>query len=94
MRIQWKDEFKKDYTRLEKKLKKSDPLRNALFRAISSLQMGEDLSKKFIVNRIPAQGQGWHVCYFYEEYILIYKVERRYVKLSRLGTPKELEKER
>lgn len=94
MRIQWKDKFKDDYTRLEKTLKKSDSMRKALFKAIRMLQEGEDLSEQFIVNRIPAQGQGWYVCYFYKEYVVIYKLEKQYVKLSRLGAPKELEKER
>ena len=90
MRIHWKDEFKEDYKRLETRLKKSAPLRNALFNVINRLQLGENLTEKYTVNRIPAEGVGWYVCYFYKDFILIYKVEGQYVKLSRLGTAKEL----
>jgi addiction module RelE/StbE family toxin len=94
LKIHWKDEFKEDYTRLETQLKRSVPLRKALFRAISMLQQGKELSEHYAVNRIPAQGMGWYDCYVYDNIIMIYKIEGQYVKLSRLGTPEELEKER
>ncbi len=94
MRIHWKDEFKKDYKQLEKRLKQSPQIRKALFQAVSILHQGKDLSKKYAVNSIPAQGSGWYDCYVYDDIVMIYKIEGQYVKLSRLGTPKYLEKER
>lgn len=79
---------------LKTRLKKSIPLRKAISMVISMLQQGNDLSAKYVVNRIPAQGEGWYDCYVFDDIILIYKIEGQYVKLSRLVTPKELEKER
>ncbi|MBC8379351.1 MAG: type II toxin-antitoxin system mRNA interferase toxin, RelE/StbE family [Planctomycetes bacterium] len=94
MKIRWKERFKEDYKELEKRLKKPIPFRKALFRAVSILEKGDDLSEKYTVNRIPAQGPGWYDCYVFEDIIMIYKIQGRYVKLSRLGTPKKLQKER
>lgn len=56
------------------------------------LQQGQDVSEKFVLNRVLAAGEGWYACYFYDEYVLLYKTEGQYVKLARLGTPEELEK--
>ena len=94
MKIYWKEQFKEDYQRVESKLKNPIPFRKALSRAISVLQQEKDLSKKYTVNRLPAQGQGWYDCYVFEDIIMIYKIQGQYIKLSRLGTPRELEKER
>jgi addiction module RelE/StbE family toxin len=92
LRIHWKEAFKKDYARLEKRLKQFDPLRRELFEAIRMLQQGQNVSEKFVVNRVIAEGEGWYACYFYDKYVLLYKIEGQYVKLARLGTPRELEK--
>ena len=93
MKIHWKDKFKEDYERHEKKLKSSASLRKALFRAISMLQQGKDLSEDYTVNRLLTQGQGWYGVYLFEDVIMIYKIQRQYVSLSRLGTAKELRKQ-
>ena len=45
------------------------------------------------MNQIPSKGRGWYDCYVYDDIVMIYKIEGQYVRLSRLGTPRELEKE-
>ena len=92
MRIKARRRFKEDYERIEASLKNPSPFRKAFFRAVSMLQQEQDLSSKFVVNRIPAEGKEWYDCYVYDDIIMIYKIQGQYVKLSRLGTPKELEK--
>ena len=94
MKIKARRRFKEDYERTESRLKNPIPFRKALSKAILILQQEKDLSDKYTVNRIPAQGQGWYDCYVFEDIIMIYKIQGQYVKLSRLGIPKELEKER
>ncbi len=94
MKIKARRPFKEDYKRIESRLKNPRPLRKALANAISMLQQGNDLSKKYVVNALLTHGQGWYDCYIYDDIIMIYKIEGQYVKLTRLGTPKELEKER
>ena len=84
----------KDYEQIESRLKNPRPFRKSLFKVISTLQQGDNLPEKYVVNPLIARGQGWYDCYVYDDIILIYKIEGQYVKLSRLGTPKELEKER
>jgi mRNA interferase YafQ len=63
-----------------------------LAHVISVLRQGDELSEKYVVNTLLARGTGWYDCYVYDDIIMIYKVEGQYVKLIRLGTPKELEK--
>lgn len=56
------------------------------------LQQGKDLSEKYTINRLLSQGQGWYGVYLFEGVIMIYKIQGQYVRLSRLGTAKELGK--
>lgn len=58
------------------------------------LRQGQDLPEEYVVNRIPDKGLGWYDCYVYADIIMIFKIEGQYVKLSRLGFPKDLEKEK
>lgn len=94
MKIKAGRPFKADYERIESRLKNPRPFRKAFAKALSILQQGNSLAEEYVVNPLVAQGQGWYDCYIYENIIMIYKVEGNYVKLSRLGTPKDLEKER
>lgn len=56
------------------------------------LEQGQDLAAPFNAHRLVNEGEGWFCCYIYEDIIMIYKVQGQYIKLSRLGTPGELEK--
>ena len=92
MRIRARRRFKEDYKRLEAKLKKPAAFKKNLSKVISLLQKDTDLPPKYIVNRLTAQGEGWYACYFYEDFVMIYKIQGQYIKLSRIGTAKELGK--
>lgn len=94
MKIRWKDQFKEDIERIQERLKKPDPFKKAFCQAIRMLEAGKDLTEQFNAHRLVSEGEGWFCCFVFEEIIMIYKIQGQYVKLSRLGTPKELEKER
>ncbi len=93
MKIKARRRFKEDYARVESRLKKPAAFRKAVFQAVSSLQKGNDLTEKYTVNRLINMGEGWYGCYVFDDIIMIYKIQGQYVKLSRLGTPKELGKQ-
>ena len=93
MKIKARRRFKEDYTRIEARFKKPAEFRKAFFRAVSMIRQGKDLQAEYTVNRITDKGTGWYDCYIYADIVMIYKIEGQYIKLSRLGTPKDLEKE-
>ena len=71
MRIIWKEQFKEDVKRLEKRLKNPKPFRNAFNRAMFTLQQDGDLSEIFAVNKLTMLGPGWYDCYLYEDIVMI-----------------------
>jgi mRNA-degrading endonuclease YafQ of YafQ-DinJ toxin-antitoxin module len=93
LRIHWSDRFKEGFKRTESRIKDSKSFRKALYKAISTLQQGNDLSITFPVNKLAARGEGWFDCYVYEEIVIIYKIWGQYVTLSRIGTCEELYEE-
>ena len=94
MRIHWKEQFKEDYKRLETTLKDPKPFRKALYKAVSVLQRGDDLSKIFPVNRIVPLGEGWYDCYIYSDIAMIYKIREKSVQLYAVGKASDLYKRR
>lgn len=89
MIVLWKEEFREDLKRLEKRLKNPQPFRKALYRAITELQKGKDLSGLFPVNRITARGAGWYDCYLYDEIVMFYRIQGQRVILTAIGFPNE-----
>lgn len=90
MKIYWKEQFKDDFKKLEKREKDPIAFKKAFLKAISTLQAGKDISKLFPVNKIPALGEGWFDCYFYADLVLIYKIQGHTIKLYAIGKAKEL----
>lgn len=93
MIIKARRQFKEDYQKLIESRENTAAFRKAFNKAIFLLETDhQDFSKTFTVNRLVKRGEGWFDCYVYDDIIMIYKIEGQYIKLSRLGTPQELEK--
>jgi mRNA-degrading endonuclease YafQ of YafQ-DinJ toxin-antitoxin module len=90
LKIHWSDRFTEGFKRTESSIKDPKSFRKALYKAISILQQGKDLSRTFPVNKLAACGEGWFDCYVYEEIVIIFKIRGQYVTLSRIGTCEEL----
>ncbi len=89
MRITWKEQFKEDIKRLEKRFKDPKPFRNAFNKAMVALQTGRDLSEIFVVNKLRLLGPGWYDCYLYDGIVMIYRVYGQSILLLAVGYPKE-----
>lgn len=90
MRIHWKDQFKEDFKALEARLKDPAAFRKALNKAITLLQTDKDISKSFTVNRLINRGEGWYDCYITYEIVMIYMIQKQYVKLTEIGYVNEM----
>ncbi len=93
MKIRLKEQFKKDFKRVQCHVKDPQSFVKSFCRAVYLLERGKDLSKEFAFNRLIAKGEGWHDCYVFEDIVMIYKVQGQYVRLSRIGTCEELYEE-
>ena len=89
MKIVWKEQFKEDLRRVEKRFKDPKPFRRAFNKAIATLQTGKNLSQIFTVNRLPQLGPGWYDCYFYNDIVMIYRIQGQRVLLLAVGYPNE-----
>lgn len=94
MRIRARRQFEEDIERIQARLRKPDSFKKAFCKAIRMLEEGKDITGQFNGHRLINEGEGWFCCFIFEDIIMIYKVQGQYVRLSRIGTPKELEKER
>lgn len=90
MRIHWKEQFKEDFKYLEATLKDPISFKKALNKAVTLLQTGKDISKSFPVNRLIKRGEGWFDCYITSDIVMIYTIQGRYVKLTAIGSVKEM----
>ena len=90
MRIRWQDQFKEDFKYLEKHLKDPVSFKKALYKAVTLLQRGKDISKTFPVNRLIKRGEGWFDCYITSDIVMIYRIQGRSVKLTAIGPAKEM----
>ena len=86
MKLIYENKFRKDFKKAEKQKKDIDILNNV----ISCLLEGKTLDSKYKDHKLKGKYKNYKECHLANDWLLIYKIERLSLFLSRMGSHSEL----
>jgi mRNA interferase YafQ len=85
--LEYSAQFKKDFKKIAK-LPIPDVVE--VGHIIKQLQLGEDLSDKYVDHSLSGNWRGYRDCHVKPDLVLIYKAGEDHLRLARIGTHSEL----